>query len=135
MEVDPDPELVPGQDPEEEEGQALLPLLAPAALLLALGVVEVKRDQKLDHTRGHVQGLVLVEVPGQAVEEEVVVVVEGVMAEEVVAVEEVDPVMEEGTVKAVDMEEVTVAAATECMHAISNCCYVFYFYVNIISMK
>lgn len=133
MEVDPDPELAPGQDPEEEEGQALLPRLAPAALLRALGVVEVKRDQKLDHTRGHVQGLVLVEVPDQAVEEEVVV--EGVMAEEVVAVEEADPVTEEGTAKAVDMEEVTVAAATECMHAISNCCYVFYLYVNIISMK
>ena len=114
MEVDLDQELVPGQDPEEEEGQALLPQLAPA-VLRALVVVEVMRDRKLDHTRGHVQGLVLAEVPGQVVEEEEVV--EGVMAEgveeEVVAVEEVDPVTEEGTVKAVDMEEGTVAAATE----------------------
>ena len=109
MEVDPDQELVPDQDPEEEEGQALLPQLAPA-VLRALVVVEVMRDRKLDHTLGHVQGLVLAEVPGQVVEEEVVV--EGV-EEEVVAVEEVDPVTEEGTVKAVDMEEVTVAAATE----------------------
>ena len=114
MEVVPGPELVPGQDQEEEEVQALLPHLAPA-VLRALVVVEVMRDPRLDHTRGLVPGLVRAGVPGLAVEEEVVVegVTVEVVEEEGVKVEEVDPVTEEGTVKAVGMEEDTVKAATE----------------------
>lgn len=103
MEVDPDPELVPGLDPEEE-GQALLPHLA-LVLLPAPVVEEVMQDPKLDPTPDHVPGLVREDVPGQAVEEEV--------EEEGVEVEEVDPVTEEGTVKAVDMVEDMVVATTE----------------------
>lgn len=67
MEVDPDPELVPGLDPEEED-QALLPHLA-LVLLLAPVVVEVMQDPKLDHTPDHMPGLVREDVPGQAVED------------------------------------------------------------------
>lgn len=113
MEVDPDPELVPGLDPEEED-QALLPHLA-LVLLLAPVVVEVMQDPKLDHTPDHMPGLVREDVPGQAVEEEVEE--EGVTVEEVeeegVEVEEVDPVTEKDTVKAVDMVEDMVVATTE----------------------
>lgn len=113
MEEDPDPELVPGLA-LEEEGQALLPHLAPAVLRAPV-VVEVMRGPKLDHTPDHVPGLVRGDVPGQAVEEEVEE--EGVTVEEAeeegVEVEEVDPVTEVGTVKAVDMVEDTVVATTE----------------------